>query len=84
MASNVFSGSNQEGPSANAFAVAAVIATPLAFTLDNAVANVDDNDDGNVYSGAEHLGITPCPTSIDCTIARFAGERLFLHQAILL
>ena len=84
MASNDLSGSNQEGASANDFAVAALITTPLAFTLDNDVASVDDNDDGKVYSGAEHLGIIPHATSIDCTIARFEGARLFFHRAILL
>ena len=62
----------------------ALITTPLAFTLDNDVASVDDNDDGKVYSGAEHLGIIPRATSISCTITRFAGARLFFHQAILL
>ena len=79
MASNVLSGSNQDGASANAFAVAALITTPLEFTLDDDVANVNDNDDGKVYSGAEHLGIIPRATSIDCTIARFEGARLFFH-----
>ncbi len=52
IASNVLSEFNQEGPSANTFSVAAVIATPLVFTLDNAVAADDDNNDGDVYSGA--------------------------------
>ena len=83
MASNVLSGSNHEGASANAFAVAAVIVTPLELTLvDDAVAD-DDNDDGD-SAGAEHRGIIPHATSIDCTIARLAGARIDLHQAILL
>ena len=84
MASNVLSGSNQEGASANAFAVAALITTPLEFTLENAVADVNDINDGHVYSGVEHLGKIPRATSINCTIARFAGARLLFHQAILL
>ncbi len=87
MASNVLSGSNQEGASANAFAVAAVILTPFELTrLINAVLDNDDNDDGDVYSsaGAEHCGIIPRATSIDCTIARLAGARIDLRQAIFL
>ena len=87
MASNVLSGSNQEGASANAFAVAAVILTPFELTrLIDAVLDYDDDDDGVVYSsaGAEHCGMIPRATSIDCTIARLAGARLFFHQAILL
>ena len=86
MASNVLSGSNQEGASANSFAVAAVILTPFdLMRLINAVLEDDDNDDGDVYSsaGAEHC-IIPRATSIDCTISRLAGARLFFHQAILL
>jgi hypothetical protein len=58
MASNVLSGSNHEGTSANAFAVAAVIVTPLELTLlDDAVAD-DDNDDGD-SAGAEHVEYSP-------------------------
>jgi hypothetical protein len=68
MASNVLSGSNHEGESANAFAVAAVIVTPFELTLVDAVANDDGNNDGN-SAGAEHRGIIPRATSIDCTIA---------------
>ena len=92
MASNVLAGSNHEGASANAFVVAAVIVAPLELTLvDDAVAD-DDNNDGD-SAGAEHrgifpratsCGIIPRATSIDCTIARLAGARLDLHQAILL
>ena len=51
MASNVLSGSNHEGASANAFAVAAVIATPLELTLVDAVAGDDGNDDGDSAGG---------------------------------
>ena len=83
MASNVLSGSNHEGASANAFSMAAVIDTPLELTLVDAVTNDDDNDDGNLAE-AEHRGIIPRATSIDCTIARLAGARIDLHQAILL
>jgi len=42
MASNVLSGSNHEGASANTFAMAAVIVTPLELTLVNAVADDDE------------------------------------------
>ena len=45
MASNVLSGSNHEGASANAFSMAAVIDTPLELTLVDAVADDDDKDD---------------------------------------
>ncbi len=83
VASNVLSGSNHEGASANAFAVTAVIVTPLELTLVDAVADKDDNNDGD-SAGAEHRGIIPHATSIDCTIARLAGARIDLHQAILL
>ncbi len=92
MASNVLSGSNHEGASANAFAVAAVIVTPLELNLvDDAVAD-DDNDDGDsagaedrgIFPSATSCGIIPRETSIDCTIARLAGDRLDLHRAILL
>ena len=83
MASNVLSGSNHEGASANTFAVATVIVTPLELTLVNAVTDDDGNDDGN-SAGAEHHGIIPRATSIDCTIARLVGARLDLRQAILL
>ncbi len=58
MASNVLSGSNHEGASANTFAVAAVIVTPLELTLVDAVADDDGNDDGD-SAGAEHRGIIP-------------------------
>ena len=48
--------------------------------------DVKDND-GNIYLGAtgesEHLCLTPCPSKIACTIARFVGARLFFHQAVL-
>ena len=54
MASNVLSGSNHEGASANAFSMAAVIDTPLELTLVDAVANDDDNDDGD-SAGAQHV-----------------------------
>ena len=83
MASNVLYGSNHEGASANTFAVAAVIVTPLELTLVDAVADDNGNDDGD-SAGAEHRGIIPNATSIDCTIARLAGARLDLHRAILL
>ena len=78
MASNVLSGSNHEGASVNAFAVAAVIVTPLELTLADAVADDNDSNDGD-SAGAEHLGIIPRATSIDCTLARLAGARLDLH-----
>ena len=94
MASNVLSGSNHEGASANAFSMAAVIDTPLELTLVDAVADDDDKDDGDSAGGAEHHGSNhegasantriPRATSIDCTIARLAGARLDLHRAILL
>jgi hypothetical protein len=51
MASNVLSGSNHEEASANAFAVAAVIVTPLELTLVDAVADDDGNDDGDSAGG---------------------------------
>ena len=81
MASNVLSGSNQEGASANAFAVAAVILTPFGLTrLIDAVLDNHNNDDGDVYSsGADYRDIIPRATSIDCTIARLGGDRLFFH-----
>jgi hypothetical protein len=78
MASNVLAGSNHEGASANAFAMATVIVTPLELTLVDAVADDDDNNDGD-SAGAEHCGIIPHATSINCTIARLAGARLDLH-----
>ena len=54
------------GPTMNAFAVAAVIVTPLELTLiDDAVAN-DDNDDGD-SAGAEHRGIFPRPVQPQST-----------------
>ena len=74
---------NHEGASANTFAVAAVIVTPLELTLVDAVTDNDGNDDGD-SAGAEHRGIIPRATSIDCTIARLAGARLDLHRDILL
>ena len=83
VASNDLSGSNREGESANAFAMAAVIVTPLELTLVDAVADDDGNDDGD-SAGAEHRSIIPRATSIDCTIAKLAGARLDLHRAILL
>ena len=73
MASNVLSGSNHEGASANAFAVAAAIVTPLELTVVDAVAADDDNNDGD-SAGAEHRGIIPRATSIGCTIARLVLE----------
>ena len=59
MASNVLSGSNHEGASANAFAVAAVIATPLELTLVDAVAGDDGNDDGDSAGGQNTVAYSP-------------------------
>ncbi len=53
---------NHEGASANTFAVAAVIVTPLELTLVDAVTDNDGNDDGD-SAGAEHRGIIPRATS---------------------
>jgi len=63
--------------------MAAVIVTPLELTLVDADANDNDNNAGD-SAGAEHRGITPRASSIDCTIARLAGAILDLHRAILL
>ena len=86
MAANVLSGSNQDGPSANACIVAreTFVARPL-FNRDSEGESIVVGDSlmGAVDSEEEKAGGVFHSSSIACNCAKFGGARLFLHRAIL-
>ena len=87
MAANVLSGSNQDGPSANACIVAGetfVAPPPVNRDSEGESILVGDSSMGAVVdSEEEKAGGVFHSSSIACNCAKFGGARLFLHRAIL-
>jgi len=86
MAASVLSGSNQDGPSANACIVAGeTCVAPHPFNRDSEGKSivVGDSSMGAVDSEEEKAGGLFHSSSMACNCAKFGGARLFLHRAIL-
>ena len=78
----VLSGSNQEGSSVIALAIAGVIAGAHA-GLGSACAHAGLVSDGeSLMTGTTNLAVTPRASLIACTIVLFGGDRLLFHQEI--